>query len=76
MIHGYDHWKQTNPADLIDHGEPPEVWEECAACCGEGSYEIYESVSKWSIDPPCGHVVICETCNGAGGFIVEAKGDR
>jgi len=76
MIHGYDHWKQTNPADLIDHGEPPEVWEECETCGGEGAIEIPDPVSKWSIDPPGSHYLTCEVCCGAGGFIVEAKGDR
>ena len=75
MVWGYDHWKQTNPDELVDYGDPPEVWVECLKCCGEGFIEIWESVSKWSIDPPCAHSVLCTECNGAGGFIEEAKGD-
>jgi DnaJ-class molecular chaperone len=70
----YDHWKQTNPEDALDD-EPPEVWIDCPACGGEGSYEIAENVSKWSIDPPGSYTVICETCNGVGGFIEEAEGN-
>jgi hypothetical protein len=54
----------------------PKVWKECLACLGEGSIEIWESVSKWSVDPPCAHVLTCEACNGAGGEICEAEGDR
>jgi hypothetical protein len=56
--------------------EAPEVWEECPDCHGEGGIEVCESVSKWSIDPPCAHVVFCKTCNGSGGMICEAVGDR
>ena len=59
--------------DEIDFGEPPEVWVECPACQGEGYTEHWESVSRWSIDPPCAHVMICETCNGAGGSIEDAE---
>lgn len=70
----YDNWKARNPEDKLDLDEPPEVWEECPTCCGEGSIDIWESVSKWSIDPPSAHSVICDTCQGAGGFIVEARG--
>lgn len=54
----------------------PEVWIDCPECCGEGGIEIWESVSKWSIDPPCAHVKTCRACNGAGGYICEAEGDR
>jgi len=61
---------------MLNAGEPPEVWEECHACQGEGAIEEWESVSKWSIDPPCAIVRTCQTCNGAGGFICEAEGDR
>jgi hypothetical protein len=53
----------------------PEVWLDCPECCGEGAIEIWESVSKWSIDPPCAHVLPCRDCNGAGGMICEAEGD-
>lgn len=54
----------------------PEVWVDCAECGGEGGIEVWESVSKWAIDPPCAHVVTCQACNGAGGYICEAEGDR
>lgn len=60
----------------FDLEDPPEIWLECPACQGEGSIEIWESVSKWSIDPPCAHCVICDTCNGAGGAIVESCGEQ
>ena len=58
----------------LNAGEPPEVWEECPDCHGEGGIEQWEGVSKWSIDPPCAHVIPCQTCNGAGGMICEAQG--
>jgi hypothetical protein len=51
----------------------PEFWLDCPECGGEGSREEYEIVSRWSIDPPCGHVVTCTICNGAGGMICEAQ---
>lgn len=59
----------------MNAGEPPEEWEECPDCQGEGYIEVWESVSKWSIDPPCGHPVLCKTCDGAGGQFCDAKGD-
>jgi DnaJ-class molecular chaperone len=62
----YDTWK------ALDYGEPPEVWETCPDCCGEGAIEVWESVSKWSIDPPCAISVPCKTCAGAGGWIEDA----
>lgn len=61
--------------EMLNTGEPPEVWEECPDCQGEGGIEVWESVSKWSIDPPCAHVKTCQTCNGAGGMICEAEGN-
>lgn len=75
----YDSWKTRSPDDERGFdawmGEPPEAWHECPICAGEGAIEIWESVSKWSIDPPCGHVVPCLSCNGAGGFIDTAEPD-
>lgn len=56
----------------LDHG--PEFWVDCPECDGEGAIEIWESVNKWSIDPPCAHVVPCRACNGAGGLICEVEG--
>lgn len=50
----------------------PELWVECAECRGEGSIEKWESAIRWSLDPPCGHVVPCQVCDGAGGMICEA----
>jgi DnaJ-class molecular chaperone len=68
----YDHWKTTED---FDQGDPPEQIETCPDCCGEGSIEVWESVSKWSIDPPCAYPVPCQTCNGAGFFICEMEPD-
>lgn len=53
----------------------PEVWVDCAKCCGEGAIEVWESVNRWSIDPPCALATTCQTCGGAGGFICEADDD-
>lgn len=55
---------------------PPEVYQECSFCNGEGGIEKWESVSKWSIDPPSAIIAPCDVCNGAGGFICEAEGDQ
>lgn len=57
-------------------GEPPEVFKECPECCGEGAVEVWESVSKWSIDPPSAVAVPCRACGSAGGMICEAEGDQ
>jgi hypothetical protein len=73
----YDSWKCRSPDDELDLGEPPVQWEDCPACGGEGGYEktihVYEAGCGFS--HPDGWWVICETCNGAGGQIVEAKED-
>lgn len=53
----------------------PEVWELCPDCLGDGGIDVWESVSKWSIDPPSAQFVICKTCHGMGGMICEAEGD-
>lgn len=71
----YDSWKTRSPDDELDHGEPPEVWVECPVCQGEGYIEQWESVSRWSIDPPSGFAVLCEECHGAGGAIEDAGGE-
>lgn len=60
----------------LNAGPTPEQFFECSECNGEGAIEHWESVSKWSIDPPCAHVTVCRICNGAGGFIDEAEGDK
>lgn len=65
-------WVRTQHPELFV--DPPEVWKECPECGGEGSIEEWESVSKWSIDPPFAHVGPCRACNGAGGMICEAEG--
>lgn len=62
--------------EMLNAGEPPEAWELCPYCLGDGGIDVWESVSKWSIDPPCAQFVPCKTCNGAGGMICEAGGDR
>jgi len=72
----YDSWKAYNPEDEFDLYEPPETIHTCENCGGEGCTEVWEGVSKWSIDPPCGRVVICPVCNGQGVFIEEAEPDQ
>lgn len=56
--------------------DPPLVEVACDMCGGEGGIEHWESVSKWSIDPPSAIVIPCENCDGRGFFICEAEGDR
>jgi len=53
----------------------PEFWLDCPECGGEGSIEKWESVSRWSIDPPCAYAIPCQACNGTGGMICEAEGN-
>jgi len=53
----------------------PETLVDCVECNGEGAIEHWESVSKWSIDPPCALVERCGYCNGAGVFICEVEAD-
>lgn len=55
----------------INMGEPPEVWEECPDCCGEG---FIDRPQPFHDDPYFCMVILCETCQGAGGFICEARG--
>lgn len=59
---------------LFDLEEPPDVIITCEECGGEGAIEEWESVSKWSIDPPCGFPRTCTACGGQGIFIEEAHG--
>lgn len=65
-----------HPHRSADIGYAPEIWVDCPECGGEGANEVWESVSKWSIDPPCAVAVPCQACNGAGGMICEAEGDQ
>lgn len=74
----YDSWKTRAPEDErdFDLSEPPEEWEDCPDCGGEGGYEkairTYEAgCGFWHWD---GYWVICETCNGAGFDVVKAVG--
>lgn len=62
--------------EALNAGEPPEEFHTCEECGGEGSTEKWESVSKWSIDPPSAIAIPCITCGGAGGFFCEAESDR
>jgi len=72
----YDSWKTRAPEwDGPEPESDPEVFENCPECCGEGSIEEWETVSKWSIDPPCAHVKTCPNCGGARGMICEPTTD-
>jgi DnaJ-class molecular chaperone len=68
----YDHWKTTNPEDAL-LGEPPEVFDECPDCAGEGAID---HPRPFADDPYFCIVVPCSTCEGAGGMICEAQGNR
>ncbi|MGY3588062.1 hypothetical protein [Bradyrhizobium sp. USDA 4350] len=57
---------------LTGEDHTPEFLADCQACGGEGSIDVWESVGKWSIDPPSARAVKCEACNGVGFFVVEA----
>lgn len=50
----------------LNAGPPPEVWETCPDCCGEG---YIDKEVRGHIDP---QPVRCERCSGAGGWIEEA----
>lgn len=60
---------------MTDLADAPEIIVTCEACGGEGAVEVWESVSKWSIDPPSAHCLTCEACAGAGFFVEEDRGD-
>jgi hypothetical protein len=64
----YDAWKTRSPDDEL----APEEFEDCQECGGEGDIEIWETVSRWAIDPPCAHVITCLACGGARGMICES----
>lgn len=53
----------------------PEVMIQCPECLGDGEIAHWETVSRWSIDPPCARVETCTACAGVGWFIREAEGD-
>lgn len=67
----YDAWKTRSPDD--DLGEPEE-FEECPECGGEGGMYVWESVSRWSIDPPSAYLQTCPACGGNPGLIAPATG--
>lgn len=73
----YDRWKTRSPDDEL-LGEPPEVWEDCPRCGGEGGYEkhiwVYEHGCGFGHDD--GMWVTCEVCNGTRGMICEAEVDK
>jgi len=64
--------------EILNAGEPPEIWEECPDCQGEGyvnkTIHVYEAGCGFS--HPDVQAVLCETCGGAGGAIHEWEGDR
>lgn len=51
---------------------PPEVWQECPDCHGEGATE---KPMPFADDPYFCIVLACETCGGAGGAIHETEGE-
>jgi hypothetical protein len=65
-----------------DHGpyfdDPPEIWLDCPECGGEGGWEqhcrVYEHGCGFAHDDSEWRV--CHVCNGTGGMICEAEGDR
>jgi hypothetical protein len=69
------HRAQRNPMCSIDD-EPPQRWYDCRECGGEGAIEKWESVSRWSLDPPSALVIPCHVCNGAGGLVDDETPDR
>ena len=69
----YDRWKARNLEDELDVGEPPQVWEECEACQGEGSIA---KPRPFHDDPDFCVMFTCEECGGAGGRLCDARGDR
>jgi DnaJ-class molecular chaperone len=62
-----DAWR---PDDELDLGEPPEAWEQCPDCQGEGAIE---KPRPFSDDPYFCIVVTCEACDGAGGRITAGE---
>jgi hypothetical protein len=63
---------RNDPPDLPDAPEEVKI---CPACDGEGAIEVYESVSRWSVDPACGHAIPCLVCQGAGASIDDMEPD-
>lgn len=76
----YDTWKTRSPDDESAHGlpwgDPPEEFEDCHECGGEGGWEQHCRV----YEPGCGFAHdgqewrTCHVCNGTGGMICEATG--
>lgn len=54
--------------------DAPEIFVDCPECCGEGSVEVWQMVTRWSIDPPSSQPVTCPACHGTRGFICDAPG--
>jgi DnaJ-class molecular chaperone len=52
--------------------EPPEVYVACEVCGGEG----HTLHSRYGGNDPDVWAVPCRACNGTGGMICEAEGDR
>jgi DnaJ-class molecular chaperone len=52
--------------------DPPQQWEPCPACCGEGGFEV----SRPQRDDPYFAVwETCENCAGVAGWLCDAEGD-
>jgi hypothetical protein len=56
----------------------PEVWVDCEVCSGEG--EILKTVHVYEAGCGFSHPDVyskpCQACNGTGGMICDAEGDR
>jgi hypothetical protein len=56
----------------------PEIWLDCPHCSGEGGFEKH----IWVYEHGCGFGhddsmwATCAVCDGIGGMICEAEGDR
>ena len=63
---------------MPDPEQGPEVWLDCPECGGEGGWEqhcrVYEHGCGFAHDGSEWHS--CDACNGKGGMIREAEGDR
>lgn len=64
--------------EMLNAGEPPEVWLDCPECGGEGGWEqhcrTYELGCGFAHDDSEWRA--CHVCNGTGSMICEAESDH